>query len=77
MKLSELIARYGDDKVQFQNLDQCTEAMNMNKGVAKITFGTEQPINLDGTQKLGIVVWMDREKVASIIAASKAAKGAA
>ena len=72
MKLSELIARYGDDKVQFQNLDQCTEALNMNKGVTKITFGTEQPINLDGTEKLGIVVWMDRKSVAEIIKAEKA-----
>lgn len=72
MKLSELIARYGDDKVQFQNLDQCTEALNMNKGVAKITFGTEQPINLDGTEKLGLVVWIDRKSVAEIIKAEKA-----
>jgi hypothetical protein len=71
MNLSELIAKYGDDKVQFQNLDQCAEALNMNKGVTKITFGTEQPLGLDGTQKLGIVVWMDRERVAKIIADSK------
>lgn len=71
MNLSELIAKYGDDKVQFQNLDQCTEALNMNKGVTKITFGTEQPIGLDGTQKLGLVVWLDRDRVAKIIAESK------
>jgi len=71
MNLSELIAKYGDDKVQFQNLDQCAETLNMNKGVTKITFGTEQPLGLDGTQKLGIVVWMDRERVAKIIADSK------
>ncbi|SCB30729.1 hypothetical protein [Rhizobium lusitanum] len=71
MNLSELIAKYGDDKVQFQNLDQCAETLNMNKGVTKITFGTEQPLSLDGTQKLGIVVWMDRKRVAKIIADSK------
>lgn len=71
MKLSELIAKYGDDKVQFQNLDQCTEALNMTKGVTKITFGTEQPIGLDETQKLGLVVWLDRDRVAKIIADSK------
>ena len=68
LKLSELIAEYGDDKVQFQNLDQCAETLNMNKGVTKITFGTEQPINMNGTKQLGLVVWFDREKVASIIA---------
>lgn len=76
MNLSELIARYGDDKVQFQNLDACTEALNMNKGITKITFGTEQPIGIDGTQKLGIVVWMDRKIVADLIAADKASSQA-
>ena len=68
MKLSELIAAYGDDKVQFQNLDHSTETLNMNKGVTKITFGTEQPVGLNGTEKLGLVVWLDRERVAEILA---------
>lgn len=72
MNLSELIARYGDDKVQFQNLDQCTESLKMNKGHSKITFGTEQPINLDGTERMGLVVWLDRKRVAEIIAEAKA-----
>lgn len=71
MKLSELIAAYGDDKVQFQNLDQSAEKLNFNKGVTKITFGTEQPIDPTGTVKLGLVVWLDRERVAGIIAARK------
>lgn len=71
MKLSELLAAYGDDKVQFQNLDECTDALNMNKGVTKVTFGTPQSINLNGTEKLGLVVWMDRERVKEIVAKSK------
>lgn len=72
MKLSELIAAYGDDVVQFQNLDHCTISLNMIKGVTKITFGAEQqPISLNGTEKLGLVVWLDRAKVAEITAASK------
>lgn len=73
MKLSELIAAYGDDKVEFQNLDQCSESINMNKGVTKITFGTEQPIRgFDGMAKLGLVVWLDREHVKEIVAKDKA-----
>ena len=72
MNLSELISKYGDDRVQFQNLDQCTERLNMSKGVTKITFGTEQPMGLNGTERLGIVVWFDRADVAKIIAESKA-----
>ena len=71
MKLSELIAAYGDDKVQFQNLDQSLVSLNMNKGVSKITFGTEQPVNLDGPDKLGLVVWLGRARVAELIAAAK------
>lgn len=41
------------------------------KGKTWITFGTEQPISLDGLQKLGLVIWLDREKVAEIIAEDK------
>lgn len=71
LKLSELIASYGDDKVQFQNLDQSTISMNMNGATTKITFGTEQRLHLDGTEKLGLVVWLDRDRVKQIIALSK------
>lgn len=71
MRLSEMIAAYGDEIVQFQNLDECATSLNVNKGVTKITFGTEQPISLDGTEKLGLVVWFDREKIAKVIEASK------
>lgn len=74
MKLSELIATYGDDKVQAQYLDQCADRLNMNGGVTKITFGTEQPLTLEGTEKLGIVVWLDRDRVAEIIKQSKAVR---
>lgn len=71
MNLSELIAAYGDDKVQFQNLDQSLISLNMNKGVSKITFGTEQPVTPDGIGKLGLIVWLDRDRVKEIVAASK------
>lgn len=72
MKMSELIARYGDDRVEFQNLDQC--AINLDwgkKAGTKITFGTEQTINLKGTDKLGLVLWFDRKAVDEIVAAEK------
>lgn len=72
MKLSELIARYGDDRVQFQNLDHCAIDLNMSKKGTRITFGTEQRIGLKGTDQLGLVVWLDREAVAKIVADNKA-----
>jgi hypothetical protein len=68
MKLSELIHAYGDDNVQFQNLDHCTTDLKMNGSTTKITFGTEQPVNFNGTTKLGFVVWMDRSRVKEIVA---------
>lgn len=71
MRLSDLIARYGDDRVQFQNLDQCADSLNMGKTGTKITFGTEQKITPEGTVMLGLVVWLDRKAVANIIAADK------
>lgn len=72
MKLSELILAIGDENVQFQNLDHCADKLNMNGVTTKITFGTEQRLNLEGTEKLGLVVWLDRARVAEI---TKAAKG--
>ena len=72
MNLSELIAKYGDDKVSFQKLDDCVGTMNMTKNGTKATFVTPERLNLNGFEKLGLIVWLDREQVAAIIAASKA-----
>lgn len=72
MKLSDLIASYGDDKVTFQKLDDCASSLDMNTRGTKITFVTPERLNLNGTEKLGLVVWLDREKVAEIIAHNKA-----
>lgn len=74
MNLSEMIAAYGDDRVQVQNLDTCADALNMTKKGTKITFGTEMRLTPNGTEKLGLIVWMDRERVAEIIATSKGEK---
>lgn len=71
MKLSELIAAYGDDKVELQNLDDAIDRITVNKGTAKITFGVKQPISMNGPDKLGLVVWLDRTRVKEIIAAEK------
>ena len=72
MNLSELIARYGDDKVKFQSLDQCGKSLDYHheKGTT-ITFGTEETIGVNGLEKLGLVVWLDRERVQEIIDGEK------
>lgn len=73
MKLSGLIAAYGDDNVQFQNLDTCAQTLNYHhKKGTTITFGAEGNIlNATGTEKLGLVVWMDRDRVKEIMDAAK------
>jgi hypothetical protein len=73
VKMSELISAYGDDKVEFQNLDQCTLSLNANTKGTKLTFGTEQSFDLKGTKKLGLVIWLDRVRVKEIIEAGRSA----
>lgn len=71
MKLSELIAAYGDDLVQFQNLDRCTEGMTLTKQGARATFVTPQTFGFGGFDKLGLVVWLDRQRVKEIVGQPK------
>jgi len=69
MKMSELILAIGDDNVEFQNLDQCaTDLRYTAKSGTHITFGTQRPITPNGTDKLGLVIWLDREAVKAAIA---------
>jgi hypothetical protein len=71
MNLSELISRYGDDKVAVQKLDDSATSLNMSNGVTKITFLTEEPLDIGGTDRLGLIVWMDRDRVQAIIDEAK------
>jgi len=68
MKMSELILAIGDDNVGVQFLDQCASDLNYSaKRGTTVTFGTDQPVDLKGTKKLGIVLWLDRDLVAAAI----------
>lgn len=72
MKLSELITAVGDDKVEFQNLDQSLISLDFNaKSGTKITFGSSMTAGIDGTDKLGLVVWLDRDAVKAAIQKGK------
>ncbi len=71
MNLSELIAKHGDDKVRFQRLDDCAEQMDKTRHGTRVVFVTPENIGLDGFDKLGLVVWLDREIVARVIAGSR------
>lgn len=72
LKLSDLILSIGDKNIQLQNLDQCADTLDWTaKKGTKITFGTEVRLTPDGTERLGMVIWLDRKAVADAIAKSK------
>ncbi len=71
MKLSELIAAYGDDDVKFQKLDDCVTNCAMVKNGTKASFTTPEPFGYEGFDRLGLIVWMDRDRVAKLIADQK------
>lgn len=73
MKMSELILAIGDDNVEFQNLDHCSTSLNMQGSDTKITFGTQRRLTPEGTDKLGLILWLDRKAVADAVAAEKRA----
>lgn len=74
MNIAELITECGVDKVDVQYIDQCADTLNMNGGTTRITFGTEQPLTPHGTDKLGIVVWLDRDDVKAALAKAMSAR---
>lgn len=69
MRLSELILKYGDGNVELQNLDKCIISIDWSiKKKTHITFGTEMAIDPSkGTEKLGLVLWFDRDKMNEIL----------
>lgn len=70
MRMSELIAAYGDDNVKFQNLDQSSIDLNYDhKKGTTILFGTDQQIDLKGTKQLGLILWFDRDRINEIMSA--------
>lgn len=72
MKLSQLILAIGDENVAIQNLDQCADTLDWTaKKGTKIKFGTEVPLTPNGTAKLGLVVWLDRDAVAAAMSVKK------
>ena len=74
MNLSELIAAVGDANVRFQKIDDCAESMNLTKEGSRVTFVTPERIGINGFDKLGLVVWLDRDAVAKAVAEARRAR---
>lgn len=77
MKMSELILAVGDENVIFQNLSNDAHSVDKTKHGTKITFYTnaiqaEELLLGDGkTKKLGLVLWLPRDRVEAAVAAEK------
>ena len=80
MKMSELILAVGDENVVFQNLDRDAQTIDKTKHGTKIAFYTDaiqaEELLGDGkTKKIGLVIWLPRDRVEAAIAKEKSEKG--
>lgn len=76
MKMSELILAVGDEHVVFQNLLNDARSIDKTKAGTKITFYTdaiqaEELIGSRQPEKIGLVLWLPRERVEAAIAAER------
>jgi hypothetical protein len=76
MKMSDLILAVGDENVIFQSLDKDFSSIDRIKHGTKVTFYTDaiQPEEMLGggkTKKMGLILWLPRDKVEAAIAAEK------
>lgn len=78
--MSELILAVGDENVVFQNLLNDAQSIDKTKHGTKIVFYTdaiqaeELIIGDCKTKKMGLVLWLPRDRVEAAVAAEKAGK---
>lgn len=73
LKLDELVSDIGNENITMQNLDECAvELSRSNNNVTKITFLTDMPFDMRGTERLGVVLWFERDAVRKWLDAFKA-----
>jgi hypothetical protein len=77
VKMSELILAVGDENVVFQNLLNDAQTVEKTKHGTKITFYTdsihaEELLNGGATKKIGLVLWLPRDRVDAAVAKEKA-----
>lgn len=64
MGISELLTRIGDDNIMFQNLDNDIVRLKTRAdGQSEITFGSQAQTTINGTERLGLVLWLNRDDV--------------
>lgn len=65
--LSELIRLVGDENIQMQNLDDATTSISTTAQGSKAQFVTPIRADLNGFEKLGLILWIDRDKAAAAL----------
>lgn len=64
--ISKLLAEIGDDNIELQPLDTAITHMDEKKEYQLYTFGSAMTFDLNGTKKMGLVLWLDRDRVKEI-----------
>ncbi len=68
MTLVDLLKALGDENYGLQALDACALSLDWSaKKGTKITFATDVKLGADGTEKLGLIVWIDRQRAKEIL----------
>lgn len=67
VSLSNLTLAIGDE-LMFQPLDQCLSDMRSSKGQSRFSFFSDQTFDLQGPTRMGIVLWIDRDKAKAALA---------
>lgn len=68
MNIIELLQKIGVDNIRLQMLDTSLTNMQALRRANKYTFESEVPFDLNGPEKKGIVLWLDRNEVAKAMA---------
>ena len=64
MSITKVLNLIGDDNIEYQNVENSSTHMKLNKkhGDCEITFATSHNL-LSGCGKTGLVVWVDTDKL--------------
>lgn len=77
VSMTDLINALGNENIRFQNLDHSLISADWSaKKGSRVTFGTDVNVKptpgFEGLEKLGLILWLDRDLVEQTMARLKA-----
>lgn len=64
MSLIQLLTAIGDENIKVQYIDECTSGIQATKQQGnKLTVHTDEQFTLQGMERFGFVLWIDRKKL--------------